>query len=76
MNIKSYCIFLFQFLKGVNKKLIVYDKIAKILKKTFELNDELNEKIKNYFKFKPRIIEINNKKFLENEKMKKKKQKK
>ena len=50
--------------EGVNKKLIVYDKIAEILKKTFDLKDELNEKIKNCIESKPRIMEKNNKKFL------------
>ena len=55
---------------GINNKLIVCDKIGKILKETFELKDELNEKIKNCIESKPRIIEINNKKFLVKEDLK------
>ena len=34
------------------------------MKKTFDLKDELYEKIKNCIESKPRIIEINKKKFL------------
>ena len=49
---------------GVEEKLIVYDKIAELLRKTFDLKDELYEKIKNCIESKPRIIEINKKKFL------------
>lgn len=49
---------------GIDEKLIVYEKIAQILKKTFDLKDEIYEKIKNCIENKPSIININNKKFL------------
>lgn len=49
---------------GIVEKLIVYEKIAQILKKTFDLKDEIYEKIKNCIENKPSIININNKKFL------------
>ena len=49
---------------GVNEKLIVYDKISEILKKTFDLNEELYKKIRNCIESKPRIVNINDKKFL------------
>ena len=41
---------------GVEEKLRIYDKISDILKITFDLNDELNDKIKNRIEIKPRII--------------------
>ena len=49
---------------GVEEKLIVYEKIEELLRKTFYLKNELYEKIKNCIESKPRIIEINKKKFL------------
>ena len=49
---------------GVDKKLEIYDKIAEILKNTFNLKDELKEKIKNYIKGKSHIKKINDKNFL------------
>ena len=45
---------------GVEEKLSVFDKIAEILKSTFDLKDELRNKIRNCIERKPRIIEINN----------------
>ena len=49
---------------GVDEKLSVFDKIVEILKSTFDLKDELKNKIRNCIEGKPRIIEINDKKFL------------
>ena len=49
---------------GVVEKLSVYDKISGILKSTFDLKEELDNKIRNCLECKPRIIEINKKKFL------------
>ena len=49
---------------GVEEKLLVYDKIAKILQSTFDLKEELYNKIRNCIESKPRILEINKKKFL------------
>ena len=49
---------------GKEEKLIAYEKVADLLKKTFDLKDELYEKIKNCIESNPRIIEINKKKFL------------
>ena len=48
----------------VEDKLLVYDKIAEILRSTFDLKEELSDKIRNCIESKPRIIEINEKKFL------------
>ena len=49
---------------GVEEKLIIFDKIAIILKKTFNLSDELYKKIRNCIESKPRKIKINDKQFL------------
>ena len=49
---------------GVEEKLITYEKISEILRQTFDFKDELYKKIKNCIESKPRIIEINKKKFL------------
>ena len=49
---------------GIDNKLLIYDKIAKILKSTFFLEEKLNKKIRNCIESKPRIIKINGKKFL------------
>ena len=49
---------------GVEEKLIVYDQISDILKKTFKSSNELYEKIRNCIESKPRKIKINDKEFL------------
>lgn len=49
---------------GVEEELLVYKKIVEILKSTFDLKEELKDKIRNCIKSKLRIIEINKKKFL------------
>ena len=41
---------------GIEQKLIIFDKISEILKETFDLNDELKNKLKNCIESKPRII--------------------
>ena len=48
----------------IEEKLLIFEKIADLLKKTFELKDELYEKIKNCIESKPRIIKMKGKKFL------------
>ena len=49
---------------GVEEKLIVYEQISDILKKTFKSSNELYEKIRNCIESKPRKIKINDKEFL------------
>ena len=49
---------------GVEKKLIIYDKISEILKKTFNSSSELYKKIRNCIESKSRKIKINGKEFL------------
>ena len=41
---------------GIEKKLEIFDKISEILKETFDLDDNLRDKIKNCIESKPRII--------------------
>ena len=48
----------------VEDKLLIYDKISEIMKNTLDLKEELNLKIRNCIECKPRIIEMNEKKFL------------
>ena len=48
----------------IEEKLLIYDKICETLKSTFDVNEELINKIRNCIESKPRMIEIKKKKFL------------